>query len=134
MIELHNTKYFVINFDEENELFHYVFHKTTEQMTSEEYVNELKIFIDLVKEHKPKKVLGDMIDFGFSITPEIQEWVNANLFQVYKEINFKKIAILLSKGFIESLSIEQTMEEDTTNSFETSYFNDEETALRWLIA
>ncbi len=133
MIQLHNTEYFVVNFDDKNELFHYVFHNTTEEMTAEEYIAELQVFIDLVKEHKPKRVLGNMLDFGFSIDPDIQEWVNHNLFEVYRQINFKKIAIILSKGIFEQVSIEQTMEEDKSQSFETSYFEDEETALHWLL-
>ncbi len=133
MTELHKTKYFVIHFDKEKELFHYVFHATTGSMTAEEYLEELKSFIDLVKKHRPKKVLGDMINFGFVITPDIQEWVNKHLFEVYWEIGFKKIAILLAKSFFEQVSIQQTMEEDTT-SFQTRYYEDEKSALEWLLA
>ena len=102
-------------------------------MSSNEYIEELQVFIDLVKKHKPIRVLGDMVDFNFTITPQIQEWLNENLFPVYQEIGFKKIAILLSKGFFQSLSIQQAMQEENANSFQTSYFDDAVKAQEWLL-
>lgn len=134
MEQLHKTKYFLVFYEPENHLFHYVFNENTKDMSSEEYVDELKVFIRLVKEYKPKRVLGDMVNFKFTIIPETQEWVNENLFAVYKEIDFKKIAILLGSGLFESISIKQTMEEETTNSFQTAYFDDKDKAKDWLLA
>ena len=133
MIELYRNHYFLVSFEEANELFHYVFFEATELMKPEEYIEELTVFIDLVKKYKPKRVLGDMINFKFVITPDIQEWVNENLFSVYIEIGFKKIAILLSTSFVEQVSIQQTLEEAESGSFATAYFDDEKTALAWLL-
>ncbi len=132
MVEIHRSKYFQIEWNQSKDLFHYVFNQQTAHMTATEYINELKIFIKLVKQHRPKYVLGDMIEFGFVITPDIQEWINENLFTVYQEIGFKKIAILLSKEFIASLSIEQTMDEDSSKSFKTAFFDNAKTAQAWL--
>lgn len=133
-MELYKSDYFSIDWIQDKGYFHYVFNKNTARMTSEEYVDELKIFIDFVKTYKPKKVLGDMLEFDFAITPEVQKWIDENLFTVYKEIGFEKIAILLSQEFIASLSIEQTMEEATVDTFESRYFDNEKAALDWLMA
>jgi len=133
MSELHRTRYFVISYDEENALFYYLFNENTEHMLEEEYIAELQTFISLVKEYKPKRVLGHMVDFKFTITPKIQEWINENLFAVYREIDFEKIAILLSIDIFGSVSIQQTMEEETTEAFQTSYFDSEEEAMNWLL-
>lgn len=133
MEQLHQSKYFLVSYHQENQLFYYVFNETTESMSAEEYIDELKVFIELVRTHKPTRVLGHMVDFKFAITPDIQEWVNNNLFSVYQEIGFKKIAILLSKEFIAALSIEQTMEEDSTQAFQTSFFDEEAAAMQWLL-
>lgn len=131
---VHKSSYFLIYFDKENSLFHYVFNSTTESMYPKDYINELKVFIKLVKEYRPKKVLGDMVDFFFTITPEIQEWITENLFTVYDEIGFEKIAILMSNEFIANLSIEQTMDEGNKSSFQTAYFDDEQEAKNWLLS
>ncbi len=132
MQNLHESSCFSIFFDSESKLFHYVFNAQTEFMTADGYIDELKTFIQLIEEHKPIKVLGDMIDFKFMITPDIQAWVAEHLFTVYEEIGFQKIAILLSEEFIAGLSIEQTMDEGNQNSFQTSYFDNAEDAMKWL--
>ena len=102
-------------------------------MSAEEYIQELSVFIDLVRAHRPKRILGNMVDFRFPITPEIQAWVDENLFSVYREIGFEQIAILLSEEFIASLSIEQTMDSAGDNGFQTAFFDNEEAAKRWLL-
>ncbi|NJL11628.1 MAG: STAS/SEC14 domain-containing protein [Microscillaceae bacterium] len=132
MVELHKSKYFQVCWEAPQELFYYVFNEQTSDMCAEEYIDELRAFIRLVKKYQPRYVLGDMVDFGFVITPDIQEWVNENLFTVYQEIGFKKIAILMSKEFVASLSIEQTMEENRSNSFQTAFFENEKMARAWL--
>ena len=38
-------------------------------MSAEEYIQELSVFIDLVRAHRPKRILGNMVDFRFPITP-----------------------------------------------------------------
>lgn len=131
---LHESIYFSVVWDEANEMFEYVFNEKTVNMTVKQYVAELTVFINLVKKYKPKRVFGDMVNFMLAIPPDTQEWVNANLFSVYHEIGFKKIAILLSEEFIASLSIQQTMEEDKTHSFQTQFFDNKENAMAWLLA
>lgn len=132
MEKLHQSRYFLVEHDPDNRLFYYVFNDETAHMSSEAYIDELKTFITLLKEYKPLRVLGHMVDFQFAITPDIQEWVTHHLFPVYQEIGFQKIAILLSKEFVAALSIEQTMEE-SNNSFKSAYFHDETQAMQWLL-
>jgi hypothetical protein len=132
MEKIYQGKYLSISHDQANQLFHYVFGANTQYMSSEEYISELQVFIDLVKKHEPKRVLGDMVDFNFTITPQVQEWINEKLFPVYQQVGFKKIAILLSKGFFQSLSIQQTMQEENATSFQTAYFDNAEKASEWL--
>jgi hypothetical protein len=129
---LHNSIYFSIEWNEEKSLFHYIFNASTAQMTKEQYIDELKTFITLVKSYRPKKVFGDMSNFMFTISPDVQEWVNENLFPVYASIGFKKIAIMLSSDLFAHISIQQTMDEDSTSSFETRYFDNQAEAYQWL--
>jgi len=134
MKQILKSKYFSVLHDSEKEMFYYVFNEKTYNMTDEEYKKEILDFADLVKKHKPLRVLGNMVDFGFSITSEIQEWVSDTLFSIYEEIGFQKIAILLSKEYVESLSIQQTMDEANAPSFQTAYFDNEDEANDWLLA
>lgn len=130
-IELHHTNYFLISFDKSLDLVHYSFYKTTSTMTKEEYILELKAFIDVVKKYQPAFVLGNMVDFGFIITPDIQTWINENLFSVYAQIGLKKIALLLSNELFSQVSIQQTIEEDENAPFSVAYFENEQEAIAW---
>ena len=132
--QVYKSEYFTIWVSVDSQLVEYEFNSKTEDMTADEYIDELKEFIGVVELYRPQKVFGEMTDFKFAITPDIQDWINENLFSVYRRINFQKIAIILSKEFVSELSIQQTMAEETTESFLTGYFDNEEKAKEWLFS
>lgn len=134
MREIHRTRYFLVNHEADTNIFNYSFFDESSEMTTEEYISELEALIEMVKKYKPQKMFGDMSKFQYSITPTTQKWIVENLFPVYQSVDFEKMAIILSEEFYAQLSIQQTMEEDNTESFETQYFNSEETAREWLFA
>lgn len=102
-------------------------------MTPVEYYEELTAYIRLLREYKPQGAWGDMSDFMYHIEPETQEWMDKHIFKVYKQIGFKKIALILGNQYIVNLSIQQTIEEDTTGAFKTACFKQETEALDWLL-
>lgn len=134
MKTLHLSPYFYLAYDPENELFFFRFSRNTQQMSQKEYLSELRTYIRFLQLYRPKGALGDMVNFKYIIAPETQQWINENLFSVYSGIGFKKIALLLSSHYIPRLSIEQTMEEDTTHAFITQYFDNEQEAKAWLLS
>jgi hypothetical protein len=129
---VHESKYFHVWAHDDKALVEYLFNASTAFMKPQEYIDELKVFIEVVRKHKPKAVIGDMKEFAFPITPDIQEWVDKNLFTVYGEIDFKKIAILFSEEMIAQLSIEQTMEESSVATFQTAFYSTYEEAAEWV--
>ncbi|HAS46587.1 MAG TPA: hypothetical protein DCS93_39255 [Microscillaceae bacterium] len=134
METIYKSSYFEVSNDPSKQMFYFSYSEDTFNMQSAEYIESLRDFIKLIYQHTPKFILGDMVDFQFIITPDIQQWIDENLFKVYEEIGFKKIALLLSKEYVPKLSIQQTMEEDSTDSFKTRYFDNSEEALTWLLA
>ena len=131
---IYKNSYFEVLHDASKEMFHYAYNESSYHMQPTEYIQLLEDFIQLTYQHCPRLMLGDMMDFQFIITPDIQEWIDQNLFKVYKEVGFKKMTLLLSKEYVPKLSIQQAMDEDTTNAFKTQYFDDQEKALAWLLA
>ncbi|HAS47494.1 MAG TPA: hypothetical protein DCS93_43865 [Microscillaceae bacterium] len=103
-------------------------------MSREEYIAELQIYLQLLHKYQPKKALGNMMDFQYIIDPGVQEWINEQIFSVYAQIGFTKIALLPSEDFVPNLSIKQTMEGDTSKAFNTKYFTDEKKAKDWLLS
>ena len=134
METIYKNSYFEVLHDPSKRFFHYSYNENTYDMQPAEYIQLLEDFIALTYQHCPKLMLGDMVDFQFIITPDIQEWINKNLFKVYKEVGFQKMALLLSKEYVPKLSIQQAIDEDSTNAFKIQYFDNREEALTWLLA
>jgi hypothetical protein len=132
MEEVYKSKYFTIWLDTNSNTVSYLFNEKTADMSKVEYIDELKEFIEIVRKYQAKRVFGEMVDFKFTITPDVQEWIDQNLFKVYREVNFEKIAIMLSKDFFSQLSIQQTMEDSAEAGFQTKYFDNKAEALAWL--
>ena len=82
MDTIYESKYLRVSHNQPNQLFYYVFDKKTEEMTNDEYILLLKDFIKLTRQYRPKRILGDMLQFNFVISPETQEWIDENLFSV----------------------------------------------------
>jgi len=101
-------------------------------MIPDEYVALLKRFIKLVLLYRPKRILANMADFQFIIAPDVQQWINVNLFQALTEVDFEKIAIIPSNEYITQISIKQTVEEDSMYSFKNQFFEDLQEAKSWL--
>ena len=101
-------------------------------MSDEVYRDEIKVLIQLVREKKPQRMLGDMKNFNFTISPDTQVWLNNNLLEVYIEQEIDKLAMILSNDLFSQISIEQTIEEEVTFAFETKYFNNLDEAYFWL--
>lgn len=101
-------------------------------MSDNIYRNEIKELIKLVKDKNPQRMLGDMQNFIFTISPETQMWLNEHLFGVYIEQKIDKLAMILSKDLFSQISIEQTIEEEDTFAFQTKYFDNLDEAFNWL--
>lgn len=134
MKTLHHDKYFHLAWDVQNSLFYFYFTEYSVQMSQQEYMHELEIYISFLKIYHPKGAWGNMVNFRYAIAPDTQEWINEHIFSLYATLGFAKLALLSSKDYISNLSLEQTMECDTTNAFVTKFFTNEKEAKYWLLS
>lgn len=103
----------------------------TEQMEDEEFQNTIQILWKNLKTYEPKALLANTKNFLYTIPIHIQEWYGANIIENMGE-KTKKIAMIVSQGEIEQLSIEQAVDEDQKTGFATRYFVTAEEALQWI--
>lgn len=134
MNNIYENTYIKVLYNQNEQLVYFEYSSKTENMDVEEYTLILKDFIEIMYQYRPKKILGNMAHFNFIIAPDFQEWINENLFSAYATIALDKIAIISSHEYISSLSIEQTMEEDSAQSYKFEYFKDNKDAEAWLMA
>jgi len=103
----------------------------TQKMVNQDFIDNIKILWHLLSTHQPIGLLADTRDFLFVIEPDLQEWYGANITENMGS-HTKKVAMLVSKGLIEQMSITQTIDEDNRTGFQTQYFSEVQEALNWL--
>lgn len=130
-MELFKNDYVSIRLDQENSYIIEEFLSKTEEMNDDEFKKVMKTFVSFVEQYKPKGEIINSVNMGYVIVPEMQEWMNETIFPKVLNI-FKKAAFVVSKDIFAQTSVEQTMDEDTGQGFETRYFDDEDKAIKWI--
>lgn len=133
-MQLFKNKYTELNFYENEKIIEIISQEATSEMTEEEYKSGFLNYLKVVKKLKPNKVLSNNLKMDFSITLELQEWTNTNVFIPSLELGLNKAAFVESREMIARLSVEQTMEEAEGEKFIVDYFDNREEAWQWLIS
>jgi len=131
---IYESKFMYLDFSEENLLIEWTWLETTSKMTDEDYKQEFLNYVELIKIHRPQRIIADSRKLDFGINPDLQDWTNQTVFPVALEMGLNKAALVLNNDLITQLSIEQTMEEVEGVKFITNYFDDLEEARKWIIA
>ncbi|WP_448520061.1 hypothetical protein [Rhodoflexus sp.] len=130
---LYQSQYYEILFDEAQSL---IIHKAlpdTLAMSNEHFKHEMTVFLEMCEKHRPERDLVDLIDMRYVILPDMQEWVNMEIFPTLLA-TIKRMAFVVPVGIFETLALEQTMDEEYGKKFVRRYFKDEGKALEWLMA
>jgi hypothetical protein len=69
---------------------------------------------------------------GYTIAPEVQEWVADEIAPRAIQAGQNKIATILSQNIFSQVSTQQMMEEGDIPLIQQQYFEDVETASQWL--
>ncbi len=129
---LHKSKYVEIIHEKDNSLIIDKFLSETSEMTTDEFKKEMQIFAEMCEKHKPERELVHLLDMKYIIVPDVQEWMNNEIFPKYENI-IKRMAFLVSTELASQMSVEQTMDEEVGQKFIQQYFDSEEKARNWLM-
>lgn len=132
-MKLYQSNYLEIDAFDERRLLELTWLSATSDMSAEEYKEEHVELLKFMSDQKTEKVLGNIKDLGFVVSPEVQEWMNINIFVPAMEIGFNKLAVVMSTEFFAQLSIEQVMEEEVGQQIMTKYFDNVEEAREWIV-
>ncbi|GAB4403727.1 MAG: hypothetical protein OHK0053_28690 [Microscillaceae bacterium] len=102
------------------------------RMTDEEYQTEMCNYLSAIEPYQPLGALPDTTHLRYTIHPDMQTWMNEQIFPKFSLIGLQVAAFLVSKDIFAQISIEQTMEEAGGNYFKTRYFDQRSEALAWL--
>lgn len=101
--------------------------KGTERMNDELFKQEALKFVGVVEKELAKKIVVDMRDFRFQLSPELVSWRNEHVIALYNRIELQKFAFI-------SNTPPAVKQEDPANTFTTRHFKTEEEANKWLSA
>lgn len=104
----------------------------TEQLEEESFREILLKQAENVEKFKPKGLLIDTVRFVYTISLETQDWVNNEIMTRFFAAGLRRMALTISTELIAQLSIEQTLEEETSQQFQISYFDDNRKGVDWL--
>ncbi|WP_020531664.1 hypothetical protein [Flexithrix dorotheae] len=119
-------------FDKEKSLLIHRWKPASKKLSEEECKTELLQQIVLVETFQPRITLADATNFFFTISIELQEWVDDELIPRAINAGLQKMAFVMSKEFVAQLSVEQTLNEKNAKEFMSAFFATEEEALEWL--
>jgi len=129
---LYESKYVEIIYEKENSLIIDKFLPETANMNMEEFKKEMIIFAEMCEKYKPERELVHLLNMNFIIEPDMQNWMNTEIFPRYENI-IKRMAFLVPVEIFSQISVEQTMDQGIGRKFTQQYFKTEEEARKWLI-
>ena len=133
-MKVFENKFVIINFDHILNIMEFLWKKSTEEATPEDFKEWNVSLVKQVKAHKPFFILSDNTNYLFSIFPELQEWSVKNVFVPFSQAGLKKLSMIVSAELLAQMSLEQFTDEAKVSKigFETKYFETEEEARKWL--
>ncbi|TAF66281.1 MAG: hypothetical protein EAZ55_06555 [Cytophagales bacterium] len=101
-------------------------------MNEESYKEAMLAILQTNNQYQPLYSLADTRQFLYSISPEVQTWINENIFTNSENRIIQKYAFVVPTNIFSLVSIQQTMEEGDREE-KTKYFKSTEEALQWLL-
>lgn len=130
---LHENEFWKFGLDKEKNIMYYVWKEKSRSITDERFMLEMMINAQKCEEYNPRLSLINTRKFLFPISPEMQEWVDNEIFPRFVKAGVQKLAFISSEDILAGISVEQMMDEDMAiDNFEVKHFREEGEALDWL--
>lgn len=131
-MRLYESLFQLIDYFEDDKILMNVWLPESSQMTDIEFQNEVLIFKAYIEAYKPWALLGNTSRLFFTISTELQQWIDLVLFKTISDLKIRKYAILASTEFVAKMAIHQTVEQADQYNFISRYFDSEQKAFQWL--
>jgi len=132
-MQIYKSDFQEIEYFESEKMLRKAWYTTSENMEDEKFKIEVIKIAEKIEEVKPIRMCDVTTNFLYTISPDLQTWVDTDVFPRFIAAGLKRYAIIMSTEFVSQLSIEQTMEEGVGNQFQVQYFDSEDKAKEWLL-
>lgn len=135
-MEIAKNEYFSLEWYAEKSLLIYTAFPKSEEMTTEDLKIGFIAVCEFMEQNQPKFFLSDSSQQFSVISPELQEWIAANVYPRWYAAGLKKLAIVIPSELLANLSIQQAVEEveeiKDSGAYEIRYFENPTIAQEWL--
>ncbi len=133
MKELDKNLFYQLTYDASQELMCYIYLEDNEEMTDEDFQQNMSYYAEMALKYQPKRLLVDNKLLKFTVSPELQKWVVKEI--APKTISLKKIAFVVASDLFAQVSMQQMMDEEEITQLygEPRYFSDANKAFAWLL-
>ncbi|MCS6967054.1 MAG: hypothetical protein RMJ44_02660 [Cytophagales bacterium] len=112
---------------------------TKPTLQDEEYKELMYSFLNAILQYRPERILIDSRKAEYVIRPDMQDWINANIYPPAAEAGVRKAAFLLGEDLFMQLSLEQVVEDSMQNEkvrqiIQQNFFHNYDEAIQWLQA
>lgn len=138
-LSVYTSKYADVFYIPDQKLIEYHWKVTTEEMTDEEYrfiVFEVSSIVSRKYQQGEYQLENYLLDnslFLYKIPEETRIWQRDYIFNKLIDSGGKKVAVVMSDGYLSQHLIEQTFLASTETNMITEYFDDIEKAKSWLL-
>jgi lipid A disaccharide synthetase len=134
IMQVYQNQFIKLIFEAENSLLRYISHPNTQEMTGENYKENMLAYAEQVEQYQPTRLLVDSRASEFVIVPELQEWT-ANVIAP-RTTSLKKIAFVLNPDIFAQVALQQMMDEKgIVEKYEApQYFENLEEAEKWILS
>ncbi len=133
MKTIFENNFVVIQFDEEIKLISSFWTDNTQEMDEEDLRIAITAFANLIDEYTPSLLFSDDSKCECVNPVGMQKWIAETIGMAAIRAGVTKYALILPHDLVSSISQEQTVEEAVDLPFELSYFEDAESAKKWLL-
>lgn len=131
-MKIYESDYLLIEHLIEKNMVKLEWSEKSENMSDEQYKQEMLKYAESLEKHHPKYVLIDTKSASFPISPDLQKWTNMHIISKAIDVGLQKTAVIYSTDFITQLSVEQVFDEDKQSVIRRQIFDNLKDAEEWL--
>ncbi|MFY9260196.1 MAG: hypothetical protein WAO71_06755 [Gallionella sp.] len=133
-MEVYNSKYLHIAFFAEQSLMELAWQSESKMMDTLDCKQEMLNYADVVRKLHPRRIVLDIRTMLFTFSPDLQNWIDQTIIPSLLASGMRWVAFVVGEDFFVVLSTKQVMGEQNGIKFTTQYFDNKETAKKWILS
>lgn len=131
--KIYDNDYITVNMDNKSDTMEIHWKKECGNIVNDGYQAEQMRIKQIVDDHQPEKLLVDMVDCVYHISPGSGPWYEHTLFSMYAELSPNRIALLVPRNLFAHAFFDAARAQEKTDYITRfQYFNDPDQAREWL--